>query len=107
MATNAFAVGAYKATQSLAGFGEPAKIGGASKPSTSLPDFGAMVETGINNVVETGRKAEMQAVQAASGKADLVSVATAVAEAETAMGVLSSVQQRVVQTYQEIMNMPV
>ena len=43
----------------------------------------------------------------ASGKANVVDVVTAVAETEVAVGTLVSVRDRVIQSYEEIMRMPI
>ena len=43
----------------------------------------------------------------AAGKADLVDVATAVAETETAVQALVSVRDKVIASYQQILQMPI
>jgi flagellar hook-basal body complex protein FliE len=103
MATNAFAAGAYAATQGLSGLGaaarKPAATGGA--------DFGSLLQGTIGSVAEAGRKADQQAFAAASGKADVVDVVTAVAESEAALETLVAVRDRVIAAYEEIMRMPI
>jgi flagellar hook-basal body complex protein FliE len=105
MATNAFAAGAYAATQGLTGLGQLRKAvptGGASETG-----FSSMLKGAIDSVAQTGKAAEAQAVAAATGKADIVDVVTAVAESEAALETLVAVRDRVIAAYEEIMRMPI
>jgi flagellar hook-basal body complex protein FliE len=43
----------------------------------------------------------------AAGKANVVDVVTAVAETEVAVGALVAVRDKVIQSYEEIMRMPI
>jgi flagellar hook-basal body complex protein FliE len=102
MPTNAFAAGAYAASQGLAGL-VPAK-----KPAaTAGGEFGSLLQGAVANFAETGRKAEAQALAAVNGKADVVDVVTAVAESEAALETLVAVRDRVIAAYEEIMRMPI
>ncbi len=58
-------------------------------------------------VAQTGKAAEAQALAAASGKADIVDVVTAVAESEAALETLVAVRDRVIAAYEDIMRMPI
>jgi len=49
----------------------------------------------------------VQALAAATGKADVVNVVTAVAESEAALETLVAVRDRVIAAYEEIMRMPI
>ena len=69
--------------------------------------FATMLKDTIGSVVEAGRKADGQTLAAASGKANVIDVVTAVAETEVAVGTLVSVRDRVIQSYEEIMRMPI
>ena len=79
-------------------------LGGASQPGQS---FGQMLSGVVDGVVESGRKAETQAAAIGTGKADIVSVVTAVAESETALQTLVAVRDRVISAYEEIMRMQI
>jgi flagellar hook-basal body complex protein FliE len=103
MATNAFAAGAYAATQGLAGFSPATK--GVSP--TGGADFGSLLRNVVDNAAQSGQKAETQALAAASGKADVVDVVTAVAESEAALETLVAVRDRVIAAYEDIMRMPI
>lgn len=105
MATNAFAAGAYAATQGLGG------LGGARKPSAgSAPaglDFGSLLQGAVNGTAQAVKSAETQAIAAAHGKTDIVDVVTAVAESEAALETLVAVRDRVIAAYEDIMRMPI
>jgi flagellar hook-basal body complex protein FliE len=107
MATTSFAAGAYAATQSL-GVGAlgAAKPAGAAAAAGGL-NFGSLLQGALEGVAQSGHKAEAQALSAATGKADIVDVVTAVAESEAALETLVAVRDRVIAAYEEIMRMPI
>ena len=83
-------------------------VGSAGKSQESGgPSFAAMLKDSVGSVVEAGRKSDGQTMAMASGKANVVDVVTAVAETEVAVGTLVSVRDRVIQSYEEIMRMPI
>jgi flagellar hook-basal body complex protein FliE len=73
----------------------------------SGPSFDALVKEALNSVIEAGRKSDAQTHAAASGKANMVDLVTAVAESETAIATVVSVRDRVIQAYQSILQMPI
>jgi len=101
MPTNAIAAGAYAATQSLL---NTAKPGGQAAAGG---DFSSLIQSAVSGVAQSGKAAETQAIAAASGKADIVDVVTAVAESEAALETLVAVRDRVIAAYEEIMRMPI
>ena len=103
MPTNAIAAGAYAATQSL--LNTPSKPG-SGQAATGL-DFSSLIKGAVSGVAQSGKAAETQALAAASGKADIVDVVTAVAESEAALETLVAVRDRVIAAYEEIMRMPI
>jgi flagellar hook-basal body complex protein FliE len=83
-------------------------VGTAGKsPETGGQSFATMLKDSIGSVVEAGRKSDGQTIAMASGKANVIDVVTAVAETEVAVGTLVSVRDRVIQSYEEIMRMPI
>jgi flagellar hook-basal body complex protein FliE len=98
VAANAYASLAKIMDQSGAGKG--AETGGG-------PSFGAVLKDAIGNVVEAGKKSDAQTVAMASGKANVMDVVTAVAETDVAVSTLVSVRDRVIQSYEDIMKMPI
>jgi flagellar hook-basal body complex protein FliE len=79
-------------------------VGGGEQDGGS---FGAMLKNVLSTVVEAGRKSDGQTQAMAAGKANVVDVVTAVAETEVAVGALVAVRDKVIQSYEEIMRMPI
>ena len=82
-----------------AGLGKAGEIGGQS--------FGAVLKDALSSVMEAGKKSDAQTVQMAQGKANVMDVVTAVAETDVAVSTLVSVRDRVIQSYEDIMKMPI
>lgn len=81
---------------------------GASKASEgSGPSFGALLKDAIGSVMDAGRKSDAQTVAMANGKSNVMDVVTAVAETDVAVSTLVSVRDRVIQSYEDIMRMPI
>jgi flagellar hook-basal body complex protein FliE len=104
MASPTVAANAYAAlarmTSSSAGAGKGAEIAGGQS-------FGAVLKEALGSVVDAGRKSDAQTVAMASGKANVMDVVTAVAETDVAVSTLVSVRDRVIQSYEDIMRMPI
>jgi flagellar hook-basal body complex protein FliE len=86
--------------------------GGAGKGSDAGgagggPSFGALLKDAIGSVLDAGRKSDTQTVAMASGKANVMDVVTAVAETDVAVSTLVSVRDRVIQSYEDILKMPI
>jgi flagellar hook-basal body complex protein FliE len=103
IAANAYAQLARIADQ--AGGGLAKTIG--NDPAGGGPNFGALLKDAMDGVASAGRKSDVQTQAVASGKANVVDVVTAVAEAETAVSALVAVRDNVIQSYQEIMRMTI
>lgn len=70
-------------------------------------DFGALVQSAFSQAANATQTAEVQAMQVASGRGDIVNVVTAIAAAETQLETVIAVRDQVIQAYQEIMRMPI
>jgi flagellar hook-basal body complex protein FliE len=88
------------AGQSFAGLG-------TGKPEGDGPSFGALVKDALGSVLNAGRKSDAQTVAMAAGKANVMDVVTAVAETDVAVSTLVSVRDRVIQSYEDILKMPI
>jgi flagellar hook-basal body complex protein FliE len=106
MASPTVAANAYAAlarmTESGAGIGG----GKASEPGGGQ-SFGAMLKDAIGSVMDAGKKSDAQSLAMASGKSNVMEVVTAVAETDVAVSTLVSVRDRVIQSYEDIMKMPI
>lgn len=69
--------------------------------------FGTLLKETLGSVMEAGRKSDAQTVAMAAGKANVMDVVTAVAETDVAVSTLVSVRDRVIQSYEDIMKMPI
>src|SRR6476469_1936124 len=82
--------------------------GGSGKGGeTQGLSFVSVLKGAVGSVLETGRKSDAQAVAMAAGKANVMDVVTAVAETDVAVSTLVSVRDRVIQSYEDIMKMPI
>ena len=79
----------------------------AKAPKGGGPSFGALLKDAIGSVLDAGKKSDAQTVAMASGKANVMDVVTAVAETDVAVSTLVSVRDRVIQSYEDIMKMPI
>jgi flagellar hook-basal body complex protein FliE len=103
MASPTVAANAYA---SLARILDTGAAGKASE-GASGPSFGALLKDAIGSVMDAGKKSDAQTVAMASGKANVMDVVTAVAETDVAVSTLVSVRDRVIQSYEDIMKMPI
>jgi flagellar hook-basal body complex protein FliE len=101
MASPISAANAYAALAKLT-----SPTAGAGRESEG-PSFGAVLKDALGSVMQAGRKSDAQTVAMASGKANVMDVVTAVAETDVAVSTLVSVRDRVIQSYEDIMKMPI
>ena len=105
MASPTVAANAYASLARMIGIRRGAGKGG--RGSTGGQSFGALLKDALGSVMEAGRKSDAQTVAMASGKANVMDVVTAVAETDVAVSTLVSVRDRVIQSYEDIMRMPI
>ncbi len=105
MASPTVAANAYsslaKILEQSGGAAKGAETGGVG------PSFSSLLKDAVSNVVDAGKKSDAQTVAMASGKANVMDVVTAVAETDVAVSTLVSVRDRVIQSYEDIMRMPI
>jgi flagellar hook-basal body complex protein FliE len=75
--------------------------------ATGDTSFSAVLKEAIGSIAEMGRKSDAQTRAAASGKANIVDVVTAVSETEVAIDAVVAVRDRVIAAYEDIMKMPI
>ncbi len=103
MTTPAIAANAYTIASRL----PTALNGNKSAQQSQGADFGELVKTAVEGVVDSGKAAETKSVALLQGKADVVDVVTAIAETEVALETMVSVRDRVISAYEQIMRMPI
>jgi flagellar hook-basal body complex protein FliE len=103
MASPTVAANAYAALSRMM------ETGGAEKgaQSTGGPSFSALLKDAVGSVLDSGKKSDAQAMAMTSGKANVMDVVTAVAETDVAVSTLVSVRDRMIQSYEDIMKMPI
>ena len=104
MTTPTAAANAYAA---LAKLSDPSASVKAVTETPGGGGFGDMLKTAINSLNQTAKASDAQTQAMAAGKANIVDVVTAVAETDVAVSTLVSVRDRVIQSYEEIMKMPI
>jgi flagellar hook-basal body complex protein FliE len=69
--------------------------------------FSTMLQNALDGAVETGHTAETSAMQAISGEGNLTDVVTALSRAELALQTATTIRDRVISAYQDIIKMPI
>ncbi|MAI89751.1 flagellar hook-basal body complex protein FliE [Ponticaulis sp.] len=69
--------------------------------------FGNLVNQAVSAASGAGETVETAMVQAATGRADLVDVVTAVSAAEATLETVVAVRDEVIKAYQDILRMPI
>jgi flagellar hook-basal body complex protein FliE len=75
--------------------------------AASGSDFGDVLQRAVQGVVDVNKQAETLSTQAIAGGANLTEVVAAVSRAELALQTATTIRDRVVQAYQDIMRMPI
>jgi flagellar hook-basal body complex protein FliE len=107
MPTPALAANAYASLARVtAGAGGLASAAGESVARNGT-DFAGLLKQAMDGVAAASRKSDAAVGAVAAGRANLIDVVTAVAEAETAVSALVAVRDNVIQSYQEVMRMTI
>ena len=69
--------------------------------------FGTVLQQTVSGAVAQGHAAEQQAQAAIAGNGNITKVVTALARAELSLQSATAIRDRVVQAYQQIMQMPI
>ena len=72
-----------------------------------MPDFGKLVASGMQGVVDAGKVSDQLSVDLVNGKANVVDVVTAISQTELAMESMVAIRDKVISAYEEIMRMPI
>lgn len=70
-------------------------------------DFGKMVQSAMEQTIQSTRNAENMMTQQQAGKAELIDAVTSVANAETSLQSVIAIRDQVISAYQQIMSMPI
>lgn len=70
-------------------------------------DFASALSEAVQGVVDSGKAADVKAMDLVNGKGDVVDVVTAISQTEMAIETMVTVRDRVISAYEEIMRMPI
>jgi flagellar hook-basal body complex protein FliE len=70
-------------------------------------DFADLVKGAIKEAVKIGERSESLSIASISGNADLTQVVTAVAEAELTLQTIVTVRDKIMESYRQIIRMPI
>jgi flagellar hook-basal body complex protein FliE len=82
-----------------------APLGGASGQPGG--DFAQMLAQSVQGVVDDGRASEQMAMDLVNGRANVVDMVTAMSQTEFAIESIVTIRDRVIQSYESIMAMPI
>lgn len=95
------AASAYRAIQT------PAAPKPAAGPQAAGADFSKLVRDAAQSAIDTVKQGEQATVQGIQGKADITQVVMAVTNAEVTLQAAVAVRDRVIQSYLDIIRMPI
>lgn len=75
--------------------------------SDVVSDFSTTLQSALQGAIGTGKNAEKQSALGLSGSGDVTSIATSVEEAKITLQTVTTIRDRVVQAYQEVMKMSI
>jgi flagellar hook-basal body complex protein FliE len=81
--------------------------GDMSGSGNAAGSFGSVLQNAINGAIDTGHEAEISAKQAIAGEGNLTDVVTALSRAELALQTATTIRDRVISAYQDIIKMPI
>ena len=79
----------------------------AARSANGAGDFGATLQRALQGAVDNFHAADAKSVEALTGGGNLTDVVTALSRAELTLQTATTVRDRVVQAYQDIMKMPI
>ncbi|MBO1324644.1 flagellar hook-basal body complex protein FliE [Acetobacter sp. TBRC 12305] len=78
-----------------------------TQTSDAVSGFTNVLNNALTGAIATGKTAEAQTATGLSGKGSLTDIATSVEEAKLTLQTVTTVRDRVVQAYQDVMKMSV
>ncbi|MBI1208394.1 MAG: flagellar hook-basal body complex protein FliE [Azospirillum sp.] len=92
-----------------AAYANTAARGTGGMAPREIPDasFSSMLEKAARTAIDSVKASEQVSAQAAIGKADLTDVVAAVNNADVMLQTVTTVRDRIVSAYQEILRMPI
>ena len=104
------AMGFANAAKAYANVADGQAFGGQKSANTNTDSgdqFASLVRSAIDEAIKVGEKSEQLSIQGVNDRADLNQVVTAVAEAEVTLQTVVSVRDKVLESYKQILRMPI
>ena len=98
-AVNAYAKAATQAEKSTEGIN--------ARDNGNSDEFADLVKGALKQAAEIGREGEQKTLAGVTDRADLSNVVTAVAEAELTLQTVVAVRDKVIESYKQILRMPI
>jgi len=96
-----------KITQAAQAYANAGKVSGPGMAARDAGGFADMLRQAGADAMSSMKAGETATLQAATGKADLSEVVSAVNNAETTLQTVAALRDRVISAYQEILRMPI
>lgn len=80
---------------------------GATGGADIVSGFTSALDNALKGAIQTGKTAETQTATGLSGKGNMSDIATSVEEAKLTLQTVTTVRDRVVQAYQDVMKMTI
>lgn len=104
-------IGFANAVQAYSNVANGQAFGGSTPKAAEAPseggEFASLVRSAIDEAIKIGEKSEQLSIQGVNDRADLNQVVTAVAEAEVTLQTVVAVRDKVIDSYKEILRMPI
>ena len=94
-------------TDSLPNVGGLGQLGNTPGTQGAGQNFADFLKDAAHGAIDTMHKGEALSMKGIAGEADLTDVVAAVNSAETTLQVVTSLRDRMIQAYQEILRMPI
>jgi len=75
--------------------------------STGGDEFGSLVKSAIQEAIRIGERGEQLSIDGINDRANVSEVITAVAEAEVTLQTVVTIRDKVIESYREILRMPI
>lgn len=101
------ALNAYKSAQRIADSSAATGILPTSDPNNIKPDFWQVLDKNVNDAVNAQYRGEAAGVASLSNKINPTDLAVAINNAEMTLRTITSIRDRVITAYQDIIKMPI
>lgn len=103
------ALNAYGQTQQTLNASTDGLAGDGTEGASSdvVSSFGSVLNSAIQGAIQTQKTSEAQTALGVSGQGNLTDIATSVAEAKLTLQTVTTVRDKIVQAYQDVMKMSI